>query len=518
MIIAKLVGFLAATAAVPYALASEAEWYRGDRPHRSNCIMYEVKPGDYCYKIARDNGISYEQLLRQNPGLDCTNLQIGQSICLIPITGNWNSGWDDYDTGYRNLNACRVYVVKEGDLCSRIAERNGLTFAELNQINEKALPRWDMRIQVFCDLARYYGKLRFTESSDERIDQVDFAALANYFQTNPIPESSLSRKVGMYCSISINVSDHPIDPSLLEGLGLAEKPLQQLIQHDASTLPPRKLPGELIAAWTSLPAFISEQEGLDIQPLFDQEKIALCLHGGSYVMGSPGSHRKVIGEFSQTCKLRCLAIDYRLAPLHPFPAQLHDALIAYFCLLNRGFQPKDIVLVGDSAGGHLCIDLVLALRHISSRQPTEQSLLPRAICLLSPMPGVVLEGESLQKYEPFDYLSSIPIEWPTCPLRLFYKPGTKYTPEYQREIRTPLLSPIYGDLTGFPPTIIQAGSKEILLDDMRALYLKFKQDNPADRHVVWEEYPDMVHVFHRFLHRAEATQAFQSISEFLQAI
>ncbi|KAJ1861864.1 hypothetical protein LPJ78_005074 [Coemansia sp. RSA 989] len=209
MIITKLVSFLAAAAAVPHALASEAGWYRGDRPHRSNCIMYEVKPGDYCYKIARDNGISYEQLLRQNPGLDCTNLQIGQSICLIPITNNWNSGWDDYETGSRNLNACRAYVVKEGDLCSRIAERHGLTFAELNQINEKS-PTW-----AGCRRL-HYGKLRFAESSDKDIGQIDFDALANYFHNHPLPESSLSSKVGTYRSISINVKDHLIDLNLLK--------------------------------------------------------------------------------------------------------------------------------------------------------------------------------------------------------------------------------------------------------------------------------------------------------------
>ncbi|KAJ2843119.1 hypothetical protein IWW36_005664, partial [Coemansia brasiliensis] len=328
-------------------------------------------------------------------------------------------------------------------------------------------------------------------SSDEEIDKIDFGDLANYFNTNPLPESSLSSQVGMYRSIDINVNDHPIDPALLKGLGVAEKPLQDLIQHDINQKPQRKLPGELIAAWSSLPTSFNGQEGLRLQPLFDEEKIALCLHGGSYIMGSPGSHRQVIGKLSESCKLRCLAIDYRLAPLNPFPAQLHDALIAYYFLLAQGFSPQNIILVGDSAGGHLCIDLVLALRHISSRQPNNQNLLPQAICLLSPMPGMALEGESLHKYKHFDYLFPIPLEWPTCPLRLFYKPGSKCTPEYLKEIRTPLLSPSYGDLTGFPPTIIQVGSKEILIDDIRTLYRRLQQDNPADGHIVWEEYPDM---------------------------
>ncbi|KAJ1747808.1 hypothetical protein LPJ79_004990 [Coemansia sp. RSA 1821] len=83
-------------------------------------------------------------------------------------------------------------------------------------VRGRALPCWDMRIQVFCDLARHYGKLRFAESSDKDIGQIDFDALANYFHNHPLPESSLSSKVGTYRSISINVKDHLIDLNLLK--------------------------------------------------------------------------------------------------------------------------------------------------------------------------------------------------------------------------------------------------------------------------------------------------------------
>ncbi|KAJ2358761.1 hypothetical protein GGF43_000601 [Coemansia sp. RSA 2618] len=152
MISNKFFALLAATvlAVVPGTAAYESNRYRP----KQDCIMYEVRPGDYCYKIARTNGISYEQLLRQNPGLDCTNLQIGRRICLIPHSpdtwnsgGNWG-GWnnhndnDDYDAGSRNLDSCRWYVVKEGDLCSHIAENHGHTFAELVEMNEDT-PDWN---------------------------------------------------------------------------------------------------------------------------------------------------------------------------------------------------------------------------------------------------------------------------------------------------------------------------------------------------------------------------------------
>ncbi|KAJ2132367.1 hypothetical protein GGF48_000974 [Coemansia sp. RSA 921] len=112
-------------------------------------IASPVRRGDYCYKIAQVNGISYEKLLWQNPGLSCVNLQVGQSICLIPQSSNWNDwkgsgSWnnDDYDTGARNLDSCKMYSVKEGDLCSHIAAANGLTFSELVELNEDT-PNWN---------------------------------------------------------------------------------------------------------------------------------------------------------------------------------------------------------------------------------------------------------------------------------------------------------------------------------------------------------------------------------------
>ncbi|KAJ2358760.1 hypothetical protein GGF43_000600 [Coemansia sp. RSA 2618] len=390
-------------------------------------------------------------------------------------------------------------------------------------IKGKQLPSWDLEIQVFCDIARYHGLLRFPESSDDNIDSIDFAKLHEQFSAQPIPPSKLAENVGVYCALDITVSDHPINPNSLAGIGeVTEQPLRDLIQKDAAGTTSRLIPCELLASWPVCAAHNiarnSYEQVLKMRPLDESEKIVLWLHGGAYVMGSPASHREVLGKFSEHSARRCLVVDYRLAPKSAFPAQLHDALIAYYYLLTRGFKPANIVVAGDSAGGHLAMDLILLLKHISSTDSHTNCLLPAGIILVSPMPGLDLRGASLHTNAPYDYILPTPLEWPTSPIRLLYKPGQKCTDEYRKELCNPILTPVYGDLSGFPPTIIQCGGGEILVDDVRQLFDKIKRDNPRECRIVWEEYPEMVHVFHRFLSRPESKAAFESVARFLDAL
>ncbi|KAJ2499899.1 hypothetical protein GGH96_003157 [Coemansia sp. RSA 1972] len=382
----------------------------------------------------------------------------------------------------------------------------------------KMLPSWDLEMQVFCDVVRCYTKGLFPESSDNAIEDIDFGKIHEGYAARPMPSTELSIDVGVYCAHDIAVSECNLDPDWISGIGIAEDPLRSLIEHD--TRASRQIYGELLASWPACAVHNiycdSHDRALEMRPLSDSEKIVLCLHGGSYVMGSPSSHREVLGKLTECIKLRSFIIDYRLAPKHPFPAQLHDAFIAYQYLLNCGFKPQNIVLAGDSAGAHLCINLVLLLRHIATA--TDKKLMPAGAMLLSPLPGIELHGASLHANAKYDYICPTLLEWPTSPLRLFYKPGQKFTNEYRQEICDPLLTPALGDLSEFPPTIIQSGSSEILIDDIRELYEKLKKDNPEKGRILWEEYPEMVHVFHRFLKRPESKAAFESLASFVASL
>ncbi|KAJ2510289.1 hypothetical protein GGI11_004587 [Coemansia sp. RSA 2049] len=151
-------GLLAAFLVAPLLASAEESVLAEQQRYRDKyqtCIFYEVKPGDYCYKIAIYNGITYQQFLKQNPGINCTNLQVGQSVCLVPLKmPGWSSGWDNngYDTEDDNddiyqeakashLNCSNSYTVKEGDMCVSIAAHNDIPVGKLVDAN-KSLPSW----------------------------------------------------------------------------------------------------------------------------------------------------------------------------------------------------------------------------------------------------------------------------------------------------------------------------------------------------------------------------------------
>lgn len=183
-----------------------------------------------------------------------------------------------------------------------------------------------------------------------------------------------------------------------------------------------------------------------ILPGSESRKAILYFHGGMYVLGSAPSHRQHVVKFVRESGLKALVIDYRLAPEHPFPAALEDALNAYEYLLEQEYRPSDIVFAGDSAGGGLCLATLLALK--GNGRP-----LPAAAAVLSPWTDLKLTGKS--------YIAnarsciSTPGSAEAC--SLLYSG--------RQDPGNPLISPLYGDLKGLPPIYISVGSKEILLDD-----------------------------------------------------
>ncbi len=197
------------------------------------------------------------------------------------------------------------------------------------------------------------------------------------------------------------------------------------------------------------------------------ERVLLHLHGGGYVTGSIDSHLMMCVPLAQTLKTNLLLPEYRLAPEHPFPAALGDALKTYRWLLEQGCQPKNIVLSGDSAGGGLSLATILALREAG--EP-----LPAAVICLSPWADLTNSRQShITKAEVEPVLTTASLhEWAAC-----------YSGD--ANLKNPLLSPVYANFHNFPPLLIQVGSDEILLNDSLALAEKARADGVDITLRVW---------------------------------
>jgi epsilon-lactone hydrolase len=247
------------------------------------------------------------------------------------------------------------------------------------------------------------------------------------------------------------------------------------------------LPAGLTAEWIAPRAMA--QVGADTKVIF-------YTHGGGYVSGSCADHRMHVAKFVKDTGLPALLYEYRLAPEHPYPAAVEDTLTAYRWLLEQGVRPENIQIVGESAGGGLCLAGLLAIR--DSGLP-----LPAAGVALSPWTDLTCSGKSYITNAKADI--SFEGSWTVW--------GKYYAGESDRT--TPWMSPLYGDLRGLPPILIVVGSSEILLDDAVSFAQKAKEAGVNVTLSVWE---GMVHCFPLFapLFR-EATQAWAEICAFLRA-
>jgi epsilon-lactone hydrolase len=228
------------------------------------------------------------------------------------------------------------------------------------------------------------------------------------------------------------------------------------------------------------------------------DRAILYLHGGGYIMGSINTHRELIARLSKAAQARVLALDYRLAPEHPFPAPVEDATAAYRWMLAQGLKPSRIAVAGDSAGGGLTVAALVAFR--DARLP-----MPAAGIPISPWVDLEAVGESMKT-------------------RASQDPGVR--PEMIRDIasvylagqnpRSPLAAPLYADLHGLPPLLIHVGDAEALLDDSRRLA---DRAQAAGVDVTLEVWPEMPHVWHLFAHYLpEGQQAIDRVGEFVREL
>jgi monoterpene epsilon-lactone hydrolase len=225
-------------------------------------------------------------------------------------------------------------------------------------------------------------------------------------------------------------------------------------------------------------------------------RVLLYLHGGGYVLGSLNTHRSLVGSLALRCELNVLTINYRKAPDHPFPAALDDARRAYRWLLRQGYQPQDIVVGGDSAGGGLALALLLALRDAGDA-------LPAAGVGLSPWTDLNLPINILRRVSKEETLLLEALQMRTW--------GPLYA--HKTALTHPLLSPAQADLHGLPPLLIQISTAEVLYDDV----VKFaRKARAAGVPVTLQPFDGLVHWWHLFWRVVpEARQALDQVAGFL---
>ena len=227
------------------------------------------------------------------------------------------------------------------------------------------------------------------------------------------------------------------------------------------------------------------------------EKVILYFHGGGYVTGSIEDHRIMCGLLANATGTKVLIPEYRLAPEHPFPAALDDALKVYQWLLDHGYSSANMIIAGDSAGGGLSVATVLALKGKSGS-------LPAAVVCLSPWTDLALTGQSHTTKAKAEAVlrKDVLHEWALC-----------YTDE--SNLTNPLVSPVHGDFHGFPPLLIQVGSEEILLDDSILLAEKAKSAGVDVTLKIWD---GMWHVWQALGDLIpENKKTFEEIGQFVQS-
>lgn len=226
-------------------------------------------------------------------------------------------------------------------------------------------------------------------------------------------------------------------------------------------------------------------------------KLLLYLHGGAYVIGGCDMHRQMVSHIARAGRIRALVPEYRLAPEHKFPAAVDDAVGIYRSLLDMGIKSQDIIFAGDSAGGGLSVATLLALRDAGDP-------LPAGAVLLSPFLDVTASGESMQTRagrDPWFRPEDVPVV------------ADYYCEPHQR--RFPLVSPVFANVEGLPPMLIQVGDDEILLSDSERLA---DECVSAGIDVELQVWPEMWHVF-QFLTRKmpESKKAINKMGEYIQS-
>lgn len=247
----------------------------------------------------------------------------------------------------------------------------------------------------------------------------------------------------------------------------------------------------------------SEVKGEWVIPSFKDlrhpTKVILYLHGGGYAVGAALSHRGLVGKIAAETGLKALNLDYRLAPEHPFPAALDDVIAAYRWLQEvEQFKPKDIIIMGDSAGGGLCLSSLLKIKDLQWDQPL-------TAVVISPWTDLSLSGDTIQTHQDKDpvLLANHAEEWANW----YFD---------QKDPKHPHISPLFGNYEEIAPIYVQVGTEEILLSDSLRLIEVAKEYDARILVDIWE---GMIHVWHfGWPYIPEARDAISKIAEYVEGM
>jgi monoterpene epsilon-lactone hydrolase len=274
-----------------------------------------------------------------------------------------------------------------------------------------------------------------------------------------------------------------LDAILRKSAFPADSGVEEQRRHLRELVSAQPLPAEVTVTAAVLGGVPTAEVTVDgIEP----RHVVLYFHGGVYVIGDAFLAAELASQVGRRTQAKVISVDYRLAPEHPYPAAVDDALAAYEALLQNGIAPSDILFAGESAGGGLAIATLVNAR--------DHGLpLPAAAYVMSPYADLTLAGTTMDTKSEFD---------PLLNRELLQARVTDYTSRHDAALA--LISPIFADLSGLPPLIIQAGTHEVLLDDAVRLA---QQAVTADVAVILDITPGVPHVFqayHAFLDEGAA--------------
>lgn len=245
----------------------------------------------------------------------------------------------------------------------------------------------------------------------------------------------------------------------------------------------------------------------------DKDRVVFYCHGGGYTCGSLKYARVIASKLAVHTGIPVMSFEYSLAPEHPYPAALEDALVIWNYIMQLGFGAREVIVVGDSAGGNLALELILKLK-------SQKRILPKGLVLMSPWTDMTMSGETYETCKDIDPL--LTKEYIQTCRYSFVGLNEKYNEEETKikideadlDYANPDFSPLFADLEGFPPTLIQVGSNEILKSDSIRFYEKLLS---LGVQAVLEEYDDAWHVF-QMMPLKKAVIAMDSIGRFVDGL